>query len=226
MKRPILTLAVLCAFALAAGSPAVAERKSNERDTLPVKSKSKQAEPKQKATPASPSTGASVNTPTSTAPAQKSSSTDVTESSATTPPVATFTTAAPLAGEQIKWQVLSGGGVSSSSASYKMSATVGQTAAGPVSSASYKLNQGYWQNFSSGGCCIGTTGNVNKSVAEGPDISDLSLLIAYLTVSPKPALPCVTEANINGAGTIDISDLSLLIAYLTVSPKPVLPNCP
>ncbi len=131
-----------------------------------------------------------------------------------------------MAGEQIKWQVLSGGGVSSSSASYKMSATVGQTAAGPVSSASYKLNQGYWQNFSSGGCCIGTTGNVNKSVGEGPDISDLSLLIAYLTVSPKPALPCVAEANINGAGTIDISDLSLLIAYLTVSPKPVLPNCP
>ncbi len=75
-------------------------------------------------------------------------------------------------------------------------------------------------------CCIGTTGNVNKSVSEGPDISDLSLLISYLTVSPKPAIPCAAEANINGAGTIDISDLSLLIAYLTVSPKPTLPNCP
>ncbi len=75
-------------------------------------------------------------------------------------------------------------------------------------------------------CCIGTTGNVNKSVSEGPDISDLSLLISYLTVSPKPTLPCAAEANINGAGTIDISDLSLLIAYLTVSPKPTLPNCP
>jgi hypothetical protein len=75
-------------------------------------------------------------------------------------------------------------------------------------------------------CCIGFTGNVNKSLAESPDISDLSLLIAYMTVSPPPTLPCVPEANINAAGSIDISDLSLLIAFLTVSPPPVLPPCP
>jgi hypothetical protein len=78
------------------------------------------------------------------------------------------------------------------------------------------------------GCCIGTTGNVNKSVAEGPDLSDLSLLIAYLTQTPKPVLPCLAEANVNGSVTVnpDLSDLSLLIAYLTQTPKPVLPNCP
>jgi hypothetical protein len=77
-------------------------------------------------------------------------------------------------------------------------------------------------------CCIGTTGNVNKSAAEGPDLSDLSLLIAYLTQTPKPALPCLAEANVNGSVTVnpDLSDLSLLIAYLTQTPKPVLPNCP
>ena len=79
-----------------------------------------------------------------------------------------------------------------------------------------------------GGCCIGTRGNVNKSVAETPDLSDLSLLISYLTVTPKPTLPCIDEANVNGsvAPTPDLSDLSLLISYLTVTPKPVLPNCP
>ncbi len=78
------------------------------------------------------------------------------------------------------------------------------------------------------GCCIGTTGNVNKSVAETPDLSDLSLLISYLTVTPKPALPCLAEANVNAsvATTPDLSDLSLLIAYLTTTPKPTLPNCP
>ena len=75
-------------------------------------------------------------------------------------------------------------------------------------------------------CCIGTTGNVNKSASEAPDISDLSLLISYLTVTPKPVLPCPAEANVNGSSGIDISDLSLLISYLTVSPKPTLPNCP
>lgn len=77
------------------------------------------------------------------------------------------------------------------------------------------------------GCCIGTTGNVNKSVSETPDLSDLSLLISYLTVTPKPALPCVPEANVNGSGVNpDLSDLSLLISYLTQTPKPTLPNCP
>ncbi len=77
------------------------------------------------------------------------------------------------------------------------------------------------------GCCSGTTGNVNDGVSEIPDLSDLSLLIAYLTTTPKPTLLCGPEANVNGSGVNpDISDLSLLIAYLTVTPKPALPACP
>lgn len=77
-------------------------------------------------------------------------------------------------------------------------------------------------------CCIGTTGNVNKSVAEAPDLSDLSLLISFLTQTPKPVLPCLAEANVNGsvATSPDLSDLSLLISFLTQTPKPTLPNCP
>ncbi len=77
-------------------------------------------------------------------------------------------------------------------------------------------------------CCIGETGNVNKSVSETPDISDLSLLIAYLVNNPKPVLPCLEEANVNGSVAVnpDLSDLSLLIAYLTTNPKPVLAPCP
>ncbi|MBK7142938.1 MAG: thrombospondin type 3 repeat-containing protein [bacterium] len=81
------------------------------------------------------------------------------------------------------------------------------------------------------GCCTGTTGNVNESVSETPDLSDLSLLISYLTTTPRPALPCPEEANVNAstAGApphVDLSDLSLLISYLTVTPRPTLPNCP
>ncbi|MBK7143191.1 MAG: peptidase M4 family protein [bacterium] len=77
-------------------------------------------------------------------------------------------------------------------------------------------------------CCIGTTGNVNKSVAEIPDLSDLSLLISYLTITPKPSLLCLPEANVNGSVVVtpDLSDLSLLISYLTATPKPTLPACP
>ncbi|MBK7141706.1 MAG: thrombospondin type 3 repeat-containing protein [bacterium] len=64
-------------------------------------------------------------------------------------------------------------------------------------------------------CCVGTTGNVNDGVIETPDLSDLSLLISYLTIVPRPVLPCLPEANVNTTGSIDLSDLSLLIAYLT-----------
>ncbi len=77
-------------------------------------------------------------------------------------------------------------------------------------------------------CCTATTGNVNASAVETPDLSDLSMLIAYLTVTPRPTLPCPNEANVNSsvAPTPDLSDLSLLISYLTVTPRPTLPNCP
>ena len=75
-------------------------------------------------------------------------------------------------------------------------------------------------------CCSGTTGNVNESVLESPDLSDLSLLIAYLTQTPRPILLCDDEANVNALDSIDLSDLSLLIAYLTQTPRPTLPNCP
>jgi hypothetical protein len=64
------------------------------------------------------------------------------------------------------------------------------------------------------------------SASETPDLSDLSLLISYLTQTPRPVLTCEAEANINANGSIDLSDLSLLIAYLTVTPRPALPLCP
>lgn len=73
-------------------------------------------------------------------------------------------------------------------------------------------------------CCTGSSGNVNTIGII--DLADLSMLIAYLTVLPKPTLPCPDEANVNAAGIIDLSDLSLLIAFLTASPKPTLPSCP
>lgn len=81
-------------------------------------------------------------------------------------------------------------------------------------------------------CCTGTTGNVNDGLNETPDLSDLSLLVGYLTIPApgKPVLPCLPEANINATGGVnpDLSDLSLLIGYLTITGpgKPTLPNCP
>lgn len=74
-------------------------------------------------------------------------------------------------------------------------------------------------------CCVGTRGNVSNSGII--DLTDLSMLVAYLTISPTPTLPCPEAANVNGAGITDLGDLSLLVAYLTIPlpGKPVLPNC-
>ncbi len=74
-------------------------------------------------------------------------------------------------------------------------------------------------------CCVGKTGNVNGSVIEAPDLTDLSMLIGYLTIVPTPVLPCPLEGNVSGTGIIDLTDLSMLIGYLTLTPTPVLPDC-
>ncbi len=75
-------------------------------------------------------------------------------------------------------------------------------------------------------CCIGCTGNLNQSANETPDLGDFSLLIAYLTMTPRPILLCPSEANVDGRGKIDVSDISWMIAMLTVTPKPICIPCP
>jgi hypothetical protein len=116
-------------------------------------------------------------------------------------------------GEQIKWQVIGGGGTQASSLSYKVNGTVVQTATGIVTSGSYKTNQGYWLG---GGCCQALTGNVDCDPGDGCDISDLSALIDNLYISLAP-LCCPAEANVDGQPGTDISDLSALIDYLYIS---------
>lgn len=138
------------------------------------------------------------------------------------------TSAVSAAEEQISWWVIGNGPTSAASTNYSLGGTPGQIGTGAATSTNYTIHEGFWQNLNSSSCCEGTTGNV--TMVGIVDLSDLSLLIAYLTVPApgKPSLPCPEEANITGVGIIDLSDLSLLIAYLTVPvpDKPVLPNCP
>ncbi|MBK7141570.1 MAG: choice-of-anchor B family protein [bacterium] len=79
------------------------------------------------------------------------------------------------------------------------------------------------------GCCINRRGNANGSIGDGVDLSDLSTIISFLTVSGSGIVfPCGDEANVDGSvnGLVDLTDLSLMISYLTVTPQPVLPLCP
>ncbi len=75
-----------------------------------------------------------------------------------------------------------------------------------------------------GGCCVGTTGNVDCDPANSVDIGDLTTLIDNLFVSFTP-LCCVAEANCDGIGGVDIGDLTALIDNLFLSFTP-LPSCP
>ncbi|MFZ5981175.1 MAG: hypothetical protein ACOYVF_11140 [Candidatus Zixiibacteriota bacterium] len=98
--------------------------------------------------------------------------------------------AQPMAGETVKWQVISSGGPVGNSTSYNLHGTVGQTAVGGGSSTTYNLDHGYWQVFESvEGCCVGVRGDVNCSDGD-PDISDITRLIDFLYISHAPLAYC------------------------------------
>lgn len=69
-----------------------------------------------------------------------------------------------------------------------------------------------------GGCCVGSTGNIDNDINEVTDIADLTFLIDHLFISLLP-LACPEEGNIDGdnAGVVDIADLTFLIDHLFIS---------
>jgi cytoskeletal protein RodZ len=211
LSHSILTAVVLMAFATGATG-------ANRTDNRDIKAGQNKAKATSQASTATKSEAKPAGTETTTSPVPTQT---VEPIKVVTPETSTpLAPASPNAGEQIKWQVISGGGVRGTSASYVLTGTVGQTAAGPGASASYKVNQGFWQSFAAG-CCVGVTGNVNT--VGSVDLADLSALVNYLTGGGYVP-PCMAEANVNTVGTVDLADLSSLVSYLTGGGF-VLPSC-
>lgn len=78
------------------------------------------------------------------------------------------------------------------------------------------------QNEYLSGCCLGFRGNVDCSVEDTPDISDITRLIDYLYLSHHP-LCCPNEADADGSGgEPDIADITRLIDFLYLSHSPLL----
>ena len=130
----------------------------------------------------------------------------------------TSAAAQPASGEQIKWQVIAGGGTRGTSTSYVLSGTVGQTAVGSGTSTSYKVNQGFWQNFTSSTCNCGDAngdGTIN--------ISDAVFLIQYIFAHGAAPTP-LCQGDANGDGTVNISDAVFLIQYIFAHGTS--PHCP
>jgi len=116
----------------------------------------------------------------------------------------------PRAGEQINWQVISGGGTRATSATMVLNGTIGQTAIGTGASASYGLIAGYWQDFGGGGCCV-IPGDANHDGSR--DISDLTYFVDFM-FGGGPAPICQEEFDNDGNCSQDISDLTYYVDFM------------
>ncbi|GEM_PF-2564105 len=110
-------------------------------------------------------------------------------------------------GEQIKWQVIGGGGTAASSIGYRTNGTIVQTATGLVISGSYRTSQGYWCRGVYGYLC----GDANADATV--NISDAVYLIAYIFAGGSVPSPLLAgDPNCDSA--VNISDAVYLIAYI------------
>jgi hypothetical protein len=125
----------------------------------------------------------------------------------------------PDAGEQIKWQVLSGGGTAASSVSFRLNGTVGQTAAGQVTGLSNRINQGYWQNFA--GCCD-KPGDANGD--NTVNVGDVVFLINFV-FKGGPAPACKDEGDANHDCNVNVGDAVYLINFVFKSGPAPLCGC-
>ncbi len=136
------------------------------------------------------------------------------------------------AGENIPWQVISSGSsTNSSGGGFSLSGTVGQTAAGSVSSGTFAVHQGFWQNFETGNlnCCQawGVPGDANSDL--NVNLIDILYTIAHLYNDPPgPGNPmgCDELLDANGDTNVNLIDILYLISYRYNSPPGPEPVCP
>ncbi len=134
------------------------------------------------------------------------------------------TTTYSLSGEQTGWQVLSMGGRSGSSASFRLQGTIGQLAAGSGTAPGTVLNQGFWQGLGAPlGCCGlytgGLTGNTDCDIEGQRNLADVTRLVdrIYLARTNSP-LCCEENGNTDGdpEGNLNLSDITRLIDLVFV----------
>ena len=66
----------------------------------------------------------------------------------------------------------------------------------------------------SGDCCVGIRGNIDNSIDDAIDISDIVFLVDYMFINAGVTPPdCEQEANADGLYDIDIGDLVYMVNY-------------
>ena len=114
------------------------------------------------------------------------------------------------AGEQIKWQVISGGGSKGVSAGYILNGTVGQTATGQGTAATHYLDHGFWQDFGATSCCD-KPGDANNDGAV--NVGDAVYVINFVFKGGPPP-PCKCEGDANGDNAINVGDAVYVINFV------------
>jgi hypothetical protein len=126
------------------------------------------------------------------------------------------------AGEEINWQVISSGGTVGTSTTYTLNGTVGQTAVGTGSSATYGLSHGYWYSSGSPTCCLvrGDAKHDNQIIL----VDDIVYLVDHL-FKGGPAPICPEEGDVKADnGLILVDDIVYLVDHLFKG-GPIPPPC-
>lgn len=140
---------------------------------------------------------------------------------------------APKAGEEINWQVISGGGsMNGTSDNYRLSGTVGQTAVGEGTDGTNDIHHGFWQVFVTGGGCCDTPGDANNdgTCNIGDEVFLGNFVFRSGQCDDPPGNPvgcppeCTAEGDANADGGVNIGDEVYLGNYIfrpATSPAPI-----
>lgn len=128
---------------------------------------------------------------------------------------------APRAGEQINWDVIASGGGTMSSANFVLDGTIGQTVAGPSSSASFVLNSGFWQNFASGAAYLCGDVDDNGRV----DITDAVFIVNYIFAGGAAPDP-LASGDVDCNARVDITDAVYLVNFIFAGGSAPCAGCP
>lgn len=124
-----------------------------------------------------------------------------------------------LAGEEINWQVISGGGsINGVSTDFLLSSTLGQTAVGAGSADGIVLSHGFWQEFM--GSCCNSAGDANNDGSI--NVGDAVYMINYV-FKGGPGPDCGDEGDANNDCALNVGDAVFLVNYVFKSGPP--PEC-
>jgi hypothetical protein len=116
----------------------------------------------------------------------------------------------PVTGEEINWQVISGGGENNGlSSNYGLAGTVGQVATGGGSSESFQLQHGFWQVFAGGTDYVCGDADGNEVV----NVSDIVWMINFVFGDGPPPEP-MAAGDVDCNGSVNVSDIVFLINFV------------